>query len=223
MNTQLGNLACKYGIAILLTATFSSAHAVPAVTDLTLDGVDADAVSPFSPSGPGGNTLVADIDSAFQGTGFGFVALDAQASQVSTFNGVAITINANNFSTSGTFNINWTDNNNPFILPIWMDFVVAVKASNDSAAYLFNNKILDDQGGGSGTRSGTYTISFLNNGGQIPNLSNISLFGRLGDDPTNQCTNGSCAVPVPAAAWLFGSALFGLVGIARKRADKAKA
>ena len=146
MNTQLGNLACKYGIAILLTATFSSAHAV-AVTDLTLDGVDADAVSSIS-TGPGGNVVVLDIDSAFQGTGSGFVGLDAQLGQVSTFNGVDITIDANNFSTSGTFNINWTDNNNPLILPIWMDFVVAVKASNDSAAYLFNNKILDDQGGG---------------------------------------------------------------------------
>ena len=221
MNTQLGNLACKYGIAILLTATFSSAHAV-AVTDLTLDGVNADAVSSIS-TGSGGNVLVADIDLAFQGTGSGFVGLDAQAGQVSTFNGVAITINANNFSTSGTFNINWTDNNNPLILPIWMDFVVAVKASNDSAAYLFNNKILDDQGGGSGTRSGTYTIGFVNDGSNPPALSNISLFGRLGDDPNQQCTNGNCAVPVPAAAWLFGSALFGLVGIARKRADKAKA
>ena len=104
MNTQLGNLACKYGIAILLTATFSSAHAVPAVTDLTLGGVKADAVSPFSPTGPGGNVVVFDINSAFQGTGSGFVGLDAQAGQVSTFNGVAITINANNFSTSGTFN-----------------------------------------------------------------------------------------------------------------------
>ena len=216
MNTQLGNLACKYGIAILLTATFSSAHAV-AVTDLTLDGVNADAVSSIS-TGSGGNVLVADIDLAF---GSGFVGLDAQLGQVTTFNGVAITINANNFDTGGTFDINWTDNNNPLILPIYMDFVVAVKASDAAASYLFNNKILDDQGGGSGTRSGTYTISFLNNGGQIPDLSNISLFGRLGDDPTNQCTNGSCAVPVPAAAWLFGSALFGLVGIARKRADKA--
>ncbi len=31
------------------------------------------------------------------------------------------------------------------------------------------------------------------------------------------CGNGVSAVPVPAAAWLFGSALLGLVGIGRKK------
>lgn len=31
------------------------------------------------------------------------------------------------------------------------------------------------------------------------------------------CTSGPSAVPIPAAAWLFGSALFGLVGVARRK------
>ena len=43
---------------------------------------------------------------------------------------------------------------------------------------------------------------FLNNGGQVANLSNVRAF---------------TVVPVPAAVWLFGSGLLGLVGVARRR------
>jgi hypothetical protein len=43
---------------------------------------------------------------------------------------------------------------------------------------------------------------FLNNGGQIANLSNVRAF---------------TVVPVPAAVWLFGSGLLGLVAVARRR------
>ena len=43
---------------------------------------------------------------------------------------------------------------------------------------------------------------FLNNGGQIAGLSNVSAFS---------------VVPVPAAVWLFGSGLLGLVGVARRK------
>ena len=43
---------------------------------------------------------------------------------------------------------------------------------------------------------------FLNNGGQVADLSNVRAFS---------------VVPVPAAVWLFGSGLLGLVGIARRK------
>lgn len=43
---------------------------------------------------------------------------------------------------------------------------------------------------------------FLNNGGNIAALSNVRAFS---------------VVPVPAAVWLFGSGLLGLVGLARRR------
>jgi hypothetical protein len=43
---------------------------------------------------------------------------------------------------------------------------------------------------------------FLNNGGNIANLSNVRAFS---------------VVPVPAAVWLFGSGLLGLVGVARRK------
>jgi hypothetical protein len=43
---------------------------------------------------------------------------------------------------------------------------------------------------------------FLNNGGQVANLSNVRAF---------------TVVPVPAAVWLFGSGLLGLIGMARRK------
>lgn len=52
-----------------------------------------------------------------------------------------------------------------------------------------------------GPRAYTAT-DFLNNGGQIAALSNARAFS---------------VVPVPAAVWLFGSGLLGLVGIARRK------
>lgn len=50
---------------------------------------------------------------------------------------------------------------------------------------------------------------FLNNGGNIADLSNTRAFSVDGFDPP-------AAVPVPAAVWLFGSGLLGLVGVARR-------
>lgn len=45
-------------------------------------------------------------------------------------------------------------------------------------------------------------LDFVNNGGQVSTLSNVT---------------GYSVVPVPAAVWLFGSGLLGLVGVARSR------
>jgi len=45
---------------------------------------------------------------------------------------------------------------------------------------------------------------FLNNGGNVADLSNTRAFSVS-------------AVPVPAAVWLFGSGLLGLVGVARRK------
>ena len=43
---------------------------------------------------------------------------------------------------------------------------------------------------------------FLNGGSQVADLSNVRAFS---------------VVPVPAAVWLFGSGLLGLVGVARRK------
>jgi hypothetical protein len=59
------------------------------------------------------------------------------------------------------------------------------------------------------TMDGTYKMAIFDTG-----------FSDLGEYSLNvACTYGSCpsTVPVPTAAWLFGSGLLGLVGIARRR------
>lgn len=53
--------------------------------------------------------------------------------------------------------------------------------------------------------SGTFTASYQSPGGQVNNTYNLSNF------------TPAPAVPVPAAAWLFGSGLLGLAGTARRR------
>lgn len=57
-----------------------------------------------------------------------------------------------------------------------------------------------------GSTSGTYETPFLSDPQLNPkNISHISIYGSL------------TAVPLPAAVWLFGSALIGLFGIGRLR------
>lgn len=61
-------------------------------------------------------------------------------------------------------------------------------------------------------RKGTWnTIGLVNPGGNQPELSHIALLG----------TGDLTAVPLPAAAYLFGSALLGMAGIGYRRKNKA--
>ena len=58
-----------------------------------------------------------------------------------------------------------------------------------------------------GTLSGTYGVPPSGISGDLSHgLSHANLYGRI------------AAIPIPAAAWLFGSALLGLVGIKRRKA-----
>ena len=115
---------------------------------------------------------------------------------------------------SGTWALSWTgtfnDPANPLdTLPQNFDFVFGLKAGPEYAAYLFDNVLIGASPGGA---SGTYSIVFTNPGGQIPDLSHISLYGYY--DPAG----GPAYVPVPAAVWLFGSALVGFMTWSRRRA-----
>lgn len=58
---------------------------------------------------------------------------------------------------------------------------------------------------------------FLNDGHRLPGTTGISGRGWLQGAGTNDFLFTASAVPVPAAIWLFGTALIGLVGFSKRR------
>jgi hypothetical protein len=101
---------------------------------------------------------------------------------------------------------------------------VLVKGGDDPFAYLFNLALgwdpdphydNGDSIGGDGygwssneigtpSWNGTMTLD-LKNFGDLGSISHVALYGNIS------------AIPVPAAFWLFGTALLGFVGLSRSR------
>lgn len=118
---------------------------------------------------------------------------------------------------SGTWNLTYTG----AVSPLYMDFVVLLKAAQSQsgwALYFFDNvKFTSDENSG----SGSYQITWTNNGGNTPGLSHLSLFGRIGEGGGGgDCLPGdpSCGgnVPEPHGLALVGLGLLG-VAVARRR------
>ena len=79
------------------------------------------------------------------------------------------------------------------------EFLIVLKAANAAgfAAWIFD-------GTEANSTSGTWLVGWTNGGGNTPDLSHLSIYA-----PT--------PIPIPAAVWLFGSGLLGLVGVARRK------
>jgi hypothetical protein len=92
-------------------------------------------------------------------------------------------------------------------LPVELDVVAVLKASNRYAAYLFDDAVFD------GTDGGTWSIAFQNQGGQIPKLSHMSFYVRIDED-------GGMPSAIPEAqTYAMMLVGLGLVGfMARRRA-----
>lgn len=120
-----------------------------------------------------------------------------------TYQGIQFTVTASG-TTEGVWKLKGVDTNGslPMNLPFTLDLAVALKASDRYALWYFENVTF------TGIANGEWEIEFKNKGGQHPDLSHIMVFGSDAH---------GIVVPVPAAAWLLGSGLLGLAGIARRK------
>jgi len=108
---------------------------------------------------------------------------------------------------SGTFTLSWSGAD----LPVQMDMAIVLKAGNGWAGYKFDDELFNAT---STSDAGTWEIEFLNNGGQIPNISHFSLY-------VSNATTPSIVVPPtgisePGTTALLGLGLLGFL-VARRR------
>jgi hypothetical protein len=148
--------------ACTATAGFESFIGNASTDDVTLGGMDSSmcVLSGVNPSqGPNGNT------SGFDGTFGGGWTLLSKGAGSATVGGVTFTLGFS--QADGTWSLT-TDQNATY------DLVFAMHASDRSGAFLFD----DHTSFASVTQNGTWSIEWLNNGGQVPGFSNINFFVR---------------------------------------------
>lgn len=138
----------------------------------------------------------------------GWTYLDSSGASVNTFMGLAFTVTPTSGS-SGTWTLTGLDTNGAPSLnfPASLDLVVGLKAGNEYALWGFDNVTVD------GSDSGTFTISFTNNGGNHPALSHMILFGR-------EAAGGSIAAIPEASTYAMMLAGLGLVSFTARRRAK---
>jgi len=204
LRTHLFSTLAAIGLSAVAAPAFAAACTGSNVggadtTDVTFAGVASDACvgSGVNPqAGPNGDT------SGFTGTfgsGWSLLGKVTSSDGSNSLGGVNFTWSfLQTTGTTGTWSLAASQS-------VMADFVFAMHASNNSGAFLFDDQAVY------ATTPGTWKIEWINNGQQVPDFSNLTLFARDITTP----------VPEPETYALFLAGLGAMGFVARRRRKSA--
>lgn len=202
-------------------ASYCSATGSPNAAGMTLGDVTFSGNTPSTAADDcfgivSGNDANSDINALIGtgwGTGWALLAKDDAGGDSGSFGGVTFDLTAVGLGTDGG---TWTLTASPAdLLPLYVDFIVALKGSNEFALWLFDDAVV---GGADG---GAWTSVFTNSNDKLQGLSHLSLYVRQGAVPPGNSPGtppGSPpgTVPEPSGLALAALALVA-AGAARRR------
>ncbi|GGB87135.1 PEP-CTERM sorting domain-containing protein [Pseudoduganella buxea] len=194
---HVGRALAATAASLLLAASAHAAIGNADSSDVTLAGQPADAFAfadGWNPhAGPNGDT--SGFGTAFDAYGAGAWTMIDRADTTHGFDGTGV-LTFTLTQDTGTSGL-WSVTNPSTTMNVTLDLVFAIHAGGSGGAWLFDNQtVLAKQ-----TLDGTWQIEWVNGGGNVPDYSNVTLFGR-----------DIVMTPVPEPS-TYAMLLAGLVGL----------